>query len=173
MFRVTGLLGGIAALALIAGVCGDKALAQNLAQNLAQVCVEDQSGRVVCGRQVDPNRVDPNRVDPNRGGGPRYQQPAPQRSYGPPARDSGPPDGDDGPPPNRESEYGPPPRREYAPPPPPGWDQGGDFNRRNAGRPFRDDEPRYQPPARGPNGQWVCQRGFALQDGLCRPYVGR
>jgi hypothetical protein len=109
MFRSTAWLREIAALALIiAGHSGHQASAQGN----AQVCVEDQYGRIVCGRPVDPNRVDLNR------GAPRYQDPPAQRYYGPPAREIGPPpaERDYGPPPTRESAA--PPARDYPPPPP-------------------------------------------------------
>ena len=139
MFRSTGWLGGMTAVALIAGFSSHPAS--------AQVCVEDQYGQVVCGRPVDPG--DPNRVEPNRGA-PRYQEPPAERYYGPPparksaappARNFGPrpaansaphrpsvttgrrPDGsprrrrprDRAPPPRRE--YRPAPERDYGPPP--------------------------------------------------------
>ena len=80
MFRLTDWLGGMTAMALIAGFSAHPAS--------AQVCVEDQYGQVVCGRPVDPSRLDPNRVEPNRGA-PRYQEPPAKRYYGPPpARES-------------------------------------------------------------------------------------
>ena len=202
MFRSTGWLaswlGGMAALVLIAGFPGQRAS--------AQVCVEDQYGRVVCGRQVDPNRAAPGRVEPNRNA-PRYQDAPPERYYGPPPgresaappprdyappsnRDYGPaPERDYGPPSGRESaapparDYAPPPRREYRGPPerdygpPPERDPRNSDPRnsdpRNLGRLYQDNEPRYQPPMRGPNGQWSCPRDFAIQDGLCKPYIRR
>ena len=119
MVRSTGWLvggpGGIVALMLAAGLSANQANAQVV----AQVCVEDQYGRVVCGRQVNPNRADPNRDAP------RYQNPPPERDYGPPPsrelaapppRDRVPPNRDYGPP--AERDYGPPPGRESAAPPP-------------------------------------------------------
>jgi hypothetical protein len=73
------------------------------------------------------------------------------------------------PPPDRY--YAPPPRREYGPPPDRG---GGDLNLNNLGRLLKKDEPRYRPPVRGRNGQLACQqRGYTIQDGLCKPYTGR
>ena len=205
MVRSTGWLvggpGGIGALMLAAGLSANQANAQVV----AQVCVEDQYGRVVCGRQVNPNRADPNRDAP------RYQNPPPERDYGPPPsresaappprdrvppnRDYGPPaERDYGPPPGRESaappprrdfpppprrdyrppeerEYGPPPGRETMPPPPAERDQGGDP--REFARPYPDNGPRFQRPMRGPNGEPVCPRDFAVQDGLCKPYIRR
>jgi hypothetical protein len=200
MIRSTGWLvrcpGGIVALMLAAGLS---------AHSSAQVCVEDQYGRVVCGRQVNPNRADPNREAP------RYQNPPPERDYGPPPsresaappprdrtapppRDYGPPaERDYGPPPGRESatpprrDFPPPPRRDFRPPdqreyaPPPGRetmspppaerDQGGDP--RDFARPYQDNGPRFQRPMRGPNGEPVCPRDFAVQDGFCTPYIRR
>ena len=196
MFRSTGWLGGMTAVALIAGFSSHPAS--------AQVCVEDQYGQVVCGRPVDPNRVEPNR------GAPRYQEQPAERYYGPPparesatpparnfglppSREFGPPlpERDYGPPPGRESaappagdraqpprrefrpgperDYGPPPGRESAPPPQrePGREP------RNLGRLYQDNEPRYPAPIPGPNGQLSCPRDLALQDGFCTPYIRR
>jgi hypothetical protein len=170
----------MAAVTLIAGFSGQPAS--------AQVCVEDQYGQVVCGRQVDPNRVEPNR------GAPRYQDRPADRYYGPPpgresaappARDRGPPSSrefgpppperDYGPPPGRESaapparDYGPPPSRESAPPP----ERDTGREPRNLGRLYQDNEPRYPPPIPGPNGQLGCPRDFSIQDGFCKPYIRR
>jgi hypothetical protein len=181
MFRSTAWLGGMSALVLLAGLSAEPAG--------AQVCVEDQYGRVVCGRPVNPNRQEPNRAAP------RYQEPAPERYYGPPAgresaapppRDYGAPPGrefgpeperDFAPPPRRdarpvpERDFAPPPGRESGPPPPLERDPGRDP--RNLGRLYPNDEPRYQPPIAGPNGQLLCPRDFSIQDGLCKPYIRR
>ena len=118
MLRSIAWLAGSAALALISNLSAHHASAQIN----AQVCVEDQYGRIVCGRQVDPNRVDLNR------GAPRYQNPPGPPNYGPPRgrETAAPPDREFGPPP-AERGYGPPPAHESAappardfPPPPPG-----------------------------------------------------
>ena len=203
MMRSTGWLvrcpGGIVALMLAAGLSAHGASAQVI----GQVCVEDQYGRVVCGRQVNPNRADPNREAP------RYQNP-PERDYGPPPprefsgaatarprptpsrlraacrarlraaagpRVATPPQRDFPPPPRRdyrppdEREYGPPPGRETMSPPPGERDQSGDP--REFARPYQENGPRFQRPMRGPNGEPVCPRDFAVQDGLCKPYIRR
>lgn len=76
----------------------------------------------------------------------------PERSYGPPRDYYGPPPG---------RYYGPPRDRYYGPP-------------RDEGTVFRfdfgggGDHRRYAPPVRG-----RCQRGYTIQDGLCKPYTGR
>lgn len=64
------------------------------------------------------------------------------------------------PPPDR---YGPPPRY-YEPAPAPGFQ----FNFGGGG-----DDRRYARPVRGRDGRPTCaQRGYTIQDGLCKPYRG-
>jgi hypothetical protein len=145
----------------------------------AQTCVEDQYGRIFCGRLVDPNRGAPRYQEPSErdyGRPPvREQEQPPERDYAPPPREYGqPPAREYGPPPSRES--GPPPGRDFTPPAPPPQErqQSREPNRDNFGRPPPRDETRYQPPVRGRNGEWFCpQRNDTIQDGLCKPYIGR
>lgn len=66
----------------------------------------------------------------------------------------------------------------YPPPPPPGRYYGpprdeGPVVRFDFGGGGRDDR-RYAPPVRGRDGRLSCaQRGYTVQDGLCKPYTGR
>jgi hypothetical protein len=140
---------------------------------------------VYCGRPVDSNR-----------GAPRYQEsPAAQRGYEPPPeREPGPPRGRDyAPPPARGApsvrdypqqlpnrDYPPPRGRDYEPPPgrdfapPPEREGRGGFNPNTPGRPVRENEARFQPPIRGRDGEPFCpRRDDTIQDGLCKPYIGR
>lgn len=81
----------------------------------------------------------------------RYYRPPPPGYYPPP------------PPPRYY--YEEPPRRYYGPPP----DEGTIFQFNFGGR----DERRYAPPVRGRDGKPYCpQRGYTIQDGLCKPYRG-
>lgn len=80
----------------------------------------------------------------------RYYRPPPDRYYGPPP-----------------GYYEPPPPRYYGPPPESGpvlrFDFGGGG-----------DDRRYARPERGRDGRLTCaQRGYTIQDGLCKPYTGR
>ncbi len=60
--------------------------------------------------------------------------------------------------------YEEPPPRYYGPPPGPGIQ----FNFGGGG-----DDRRYARPVRGRDGRPVCaQRGYTIQDGLCKPYRG-
>jgi len=78
----------------------------------------------------------------------------------------GPPPGYYPPPPPPPGRYGPPPPRYYDPPPPPGPTI--QFNLGGGG-----DNRRYAPPVRGRDGRPTCaQRGYTVQDGLCKPYRG-
>lgn len=81
----------------------------------------------------------------------------PERYYRPP------PPGYYPPPPPRY--YDEPPRRYYGPPP----DEGSSFQFNFGSR----EERRYAPPVRGRDGRLICaQRGYTIQDGLCKPYRG-
>lgn len=79
----------------------------------------------------------------------RYNRPPPDRYYGPPPGYYEPP----------------PPRRYHGRPPDDGMVLQFNFGGRN--------EPRYRPPVRGRDGKPTCeQRGYTIQDGLCKPYRG-
>lgn len=69
-----------------------------------------------------------------------------------------------------ERYYRPPPPRYYDEPPPGYYGLGPGLQFNFGGG---DDDRRYARPIRGPNGRPTCaQRGYTIQDGLCKPYRG-